>query len=64
MTQPKIYDFATHLNGDTVNGTINFAVLPKGPRYPKQVNVVVPSKGLQAQVETFDYVHQQQTLQP
>jgi hypothetical protein len=58
--QPKLYNFATQLNGDTLNGQVHFGAVPGGPRYASQVNVTVPAKQLQMQVDNFDYVRQQQ----
>jgi hypothetical protein len=58
--QPKLYNFSTLLDKDEIEGTIKFGMVPNGPRYPSEINVMVPAKNLQAQVDTYNYVRQQQ----
>jgi hypothetical protein len=53
--QPKEYTFDTQLNGDAVHGTIQFGMVPNGPRYPAEITVDVPSKKMSAQVDNFDF---------
>jgi hypothetical protein len=57
--QPKTFNFSTQVSGDTVIGAMNFVALPHGPCCPDRITVLVPSKGLEAQVQHFNYVLQQ-----
>ena len=52
------YSFNTMLQEDMVQGQVQFAQVPSGPRYPSQLTVNVPSKQVNVVVTTFNFVKQ------
>ena len=52
------YAFSTKLQGDQVQGKVDFRQVPDGPHYPARILVQVPAKQASAKVETFDYLKQ------
>ncbi len=55
----KRYMFHTSLEGDPVDGQVEFARLSDGPNYAARTTVNVPAKQVSAQIENFDYLKQQ-----
>jgi hypothetical protein len=53
--QPRVVTFDTQMNGDAVHGTIQFGMLPHGPRYPAEITLDVPSRKVHAQANNSDY---------
>jgi hypothetical protein len=54
----KRFMFHAMLEGDPVEGEVQFATLPNGPNYAARTTVNVPAKQLSAVVENFQYVKQ------
>jgi len=54
----KRFMFTTLLDGDPVEGQVEFATIPSGPNYAAQTTVTVPAKHLSAAIENFQYVKQ------
>jgi hypothetical protein len=50
--------FNTALDGDPLDGQVEFATIPGGPNYAARTTVNVPKKQLTAIVENFQYVKQ------
>ena len=49
--------FTAPLEGDPVDGTVEFASVPNGgPNYAARVTVNAPAKKLTATIENFEYV--------
>ncbi len=53
--KPVRYVFATSLQGDAVNCTVQFADIPHGPQYASVIHVSVPAKQISATVTQFDF---------
>lgn len=56
--KPVKYAFMTALQGDTVNATVVYGVVPGGPQYAAQTSVSVPAKEVTMVIENFNYVKQ------
>jgi hypothetical protein len=54
----KRFMFTTSLEGDPVDGQVEFAAIPGGPNYAARTTVNVPAKQLSAKIENFQYVRQ------
>jgi len=52
------YTFVTALDGDTVEGSVEYGRVPEGPQYAARVTVSVAAKNLDAKLETCDYQRQ------
>ena len=50
--------FKATLDGDPVDGQVQFATVPNGPNYAAATTVNVPAKQLSAKIENFQYVKQ------
>jgi hypothetical protein len=50
--------FHSILDGDPIDGTVEFATLPAGPRYAARTTVNAPAKQLTATIENFNYIKQ------
>jgi hypothetical protein len=50
--------FNTALEGDPLDGQVEFATIPGGPNYAARTTVNVPAKQLTAKIENFQYVKQ------
>ncbi len=55
---PVRYNFVTVLDGDAVEGNVEFAQVTGGPRYPGRVTVSVPARKVTTKVENFDFLKQ------
>lgn len=55
---PVRYAFTTALEGDPVEGKVDYGQVQGGPQYAARVVVSVPAKQASAKVETFDYLKQ------
>ena len=56
---PVRYNFVTSLDGDSVEGSVEFAQVAGGPRYPGRVTVSVPARKVTTKVENSDFLKQQ-----
>ena len=56
--QIRTYAFRTSMEGDPVNGQMEFQILQNGPSYPARATISIPGKSLRAVVENFDYLRQ------
>jgi len=57
--KPTRFTFMTTLQADTVNGTVDYGVVPGGgPQYAAQTSVSVPAKQVTAVIENFNYIKQ------
>jgi hypothetical protein len=54
----KRFIFNTNLEGDPVEGQVEFAPLPGGPNSAARTTVNIPAKQLSAKIENFQYVKQ------
>lgn len=51
--------FHATLDGDPIDGTVEFATVPGGgPSYAARTTVTAPAKKLTAKIENFSYVRQ------
>lgn len=55
---PLRFQFITALEGDRVEGNVEFDRVTGGPQYAARVAVSVPERKIAAKVETFDYLKQ------
>ena len=53
--QPVNYAFATSLQGDPVNCTVQFGQVPGGPQYASTIKISVPAKEVAATITNFNY---------
>jgi len=49
------YAFATSLQGDAVNCTVQFGQMPGGPQYASTIKISVPAKEVAATITNFNY---------
>ena len=55
---PVRYRFLAQLDGDAVDGSLEFSRVAGGPQYPARVTVSVPAKKVTAKVENYDFLEQ------
>lgn len=55
---PVRYQFSTTLDGDPVDGNVEFHRVTDGPQYAARVTVSVPARKVTAKIENFDYLKQ------
>jgi len=55
---PVRYQFVTTLDGDSIEGNVEFQRVTDGPQYPARVTVSVPAREVTAKIEQFDFVKQ------
>jgi hypothetical protein len=55
---PVRFQFNTSLQGDPVEGIVEFGRVPNGPQYAARISVSVPAKKVTAKIENFDFVKQ------
>ncbi len=55
----RTFSFRTTMDGDPVNGQVDFRTLQSGPSYPAKTTISLPGKSLRAVVENFDYLRQE-----
>jgi len=52
------YAFTTTLQGDPVQGKVDYGQVQGGPQYAARLLVQIPAKQVSAKIETFDYLKQ------
>jgi hypothetical protein len=52
---PVRFRFDTTLDGDPVEGNVDFGRIPGGPPYAARVKVSVPARNVSAKIENFDF---------
>lgn len=56
---PVRYNFVMTLDGDGVEGNVEFGQVTDGPRYAGRVSVLVPARKVTAKIENYDFMKQQ-----
>lgn len=55
----RTFSFRTTMEGDPINGQVDFETLQNGPSYAARTTISMPAKNLKAVVENFDHLRQQ-----
>jgi hypothetical protein len=56
--EARRFTFHTRLNGNSVDGTVNYRTVPDGPAYPARTVVNISEEEVRATIENFDFREQ------